>query len=84
MTGPVDRPGGFGSGSCVPGPWTGSPSHMTDQPATGHDVTAADLDADIEVPNDPPVASSDPDAFTDDGLGTGDGPDLQAPEDSGS
>ena len=49
---------------------------MSEQPAQGTDVTAADLDADIEVSPDAPPASSDPDAFTDDGLGMGDGPDL--------
>ena len=63
---------------------------MTNQPHSGPDnapdidISAADLDADIETsPSDVP-ASSDPDAFIDDGLGTGDGPDLQAPSDSGS
>ncbi|MDP9497596.1 MAG: hypothetical protein M3P46_08035 [Actinomycetota bacterium] len=57
---------------------------MSSQPGTGTDVTAADLDADIEVPTDAPPATSDPDAFTDDGLGTGDGPDVHAPADGGS
>ena len=57
---------------------------MSDQPGSGTDVTAADLDADIEVPADAPPATSDPDSFVDDGLGTGDGPDVQAPSDAGS
>ena len=57
---------------------------MTVQPGTGTDVNAADLEADVEVPSDAPPATSDPDAFTDDGLGTGDGPDVNAPADSGS
>ncbi len=57
---------------------------MSEQPGTGTDVTAADLEADIEVPTDAPPATSDPDAFTDDGLGMGDGPDVQAPADGGS
>lgn len=57
---------------------------MSEQPGSGTDVTAADLEADIEVPVDAVPASSDPEAFTDDGLGTGDGPDVQAPTDSGS
>lgn len=54
------------------------------QPDADTDITAADLDADIEVaPGDVP-ATSDPDAFVDDGLGTGDGPDVNAASDSGS
>ena len=57
---------------------------MTVQPGTGTDVNAADLEADVEVPSDAPPATSDPDGFTDDGLGTGDGPDVNAPADSGS
>ena len=57
---------------------------MSEQPAAGTDITAADLDADIEVPAAAPPATSDPDAFIDDGLGMGDGPDVQAPADSGS
>lgn len=58
-------------------------SEQPQQTGPGTDVTAADLDADIEVPSDVP-ATSDPDAFTDDGLGFGDGPDIEAPTDSGS
>lgn len=57
---------------------------MNAQPGPGTDISADDLQADIEVPADATVASSDPDAFTDDGLGMGDGPDLQAPADGGS
>lgn len=60
---------------------------MTEQPqqiGPGTDVSAADLDADIESPTGEVPATSDPDAFIDDGLGMGDGPDVQAPEDSGS
>ena len=53
---------------------------MTQQPGQGTDITADDL----EVSPDAPPATSDPDAFVDDGLGTGDGPDVQAPADSGS
>lgn len=52
---------------------------MNAQLRPGTDICAADLQADSEVPPDAPVASSDPDAFIDDGLGMGDGPDLQAP-----
>ncbi len=33
------------------------------QPATGTDITAADLEVDIEVPTNAPPATSDPDAF---------------------
>lgn len=57
---------------------------MSQQPGPGTDITAADLDADIEVPADARPATSDPDAFTDDGLGLGDGPDVQAPADDAS
>ena len=52
--------------------------------ARSTDITAADLDADIEVPADDVPATSDPDAMVDDGLGMGDGPDLHSPADSGS
>lgn len=57
---------------------------MSQQPGPGTDISAADLDADIEVPADAPPATSDPDAFVDDGLGTGDGPDVQASGDDAS
>ena len=60
---------------------------MTSQPdPTGQntDIGPADLDADIEVPPDAVPATSDPDSFVDDGLGLGDGPDIQATGDSGS
>ncbi len=57
---------------------------MSEQPGTGTDITAADLEADIEAPTNDPPATSDPDSFVDDGLGMGDGPDIQAPADSGS
>jgi hypothetical protein len=60
---------------------------MTQQPdprVQHTDVTAADLDADIEVPPGAVPATSDPDAFTDDGLGLGDGPDVLTPDDSGN
>ena len=60
---------------------------MSQQPqdtGPGTDITAADLDADVEVPPDATPATSDPGAFTDDGLGMGDGPDVHAAEDSGS
>lgn len=54
------------------------------QTESSTDISAADLDADMEVPPADLPATSDPDAFTDDGLGMGDGPDVQAPADSGS
>ena len=60
---------------------------MTSQPgptAQNTDIGPADLDADIEVPPDAVPATSDPDSFVDDGLGLGDGPDIQAADDSGS
>ncbi len=59
-------------------------SQQPQQPGTDTDINAADLDADVEVaPGDAP-ATSDPDAFTDDGLGMGDGPDVHSSSDSGS
>ncbi len=58
--------------------------YLSDQPGTGADITAADLEADIEVPTNARPATTDPDSFVDDGLGMGDGPDVQAPADSGS
>ena len=60
---------------------------MTQQPdptVPSTDIGPADLDADIEVSPDAVPATSDPDSFVDDGLGLGDGPDIQAPADSGS
>lgn len=61
-------------------------ARMSEQPQTGPgtDVSAADLDADIEVSPDAKPATSDPDEFTDDGLGMGDGPDIQADADGAS
>lgn len=59
-------------------------SEQPQQTGPGTDVSAADLDADIELPAGDGLATSDPDAFVDDGLGTGDGPDVGAPTDSGS
>lgn len=59
-------------------------TEQPDPPVQPTDVTAADLDADIEVPPDELPATSDPDSFVDDGLGMGDGPDIHAPTDSGS
>ena len=56
---------------------------MTQQP----DPTVLSTDigpADLEVSPDAVPATSDPDSFVDDGLGLGDGPDIQAPADSGS
>ena len=50
---------------------------QTDPPAKDTDIGPADLDADIEVPPDAVPATSDPDSFVDDGLGLGDGPDIQ-------
>ena len=58
---------------------------MTQQPGPtvpNTDIGPADLDADIEVPPDAVPATSDPDSFVDDGLGLGDGPDIQAPSTS--
>jgi len=57
---------------------------VSEQPParSGTGVTAADLDADIELPVGVP-ATSGPDPLADDGLGMGDGPDLQAEQDSG-
>jgi len=59
---------------------------VSEQPParSGTDVTAADLDADIELPVGDVPATGDPDALADDGLGMGDDPDLQAQPDSGS
>lgn len=57
---------------------------MSQQPGPGTDISAADLEGDIEEPTDAPPATSDPDAFIDDGLGMGDGPDVQAPGEGGS
>ncbi len=48
------------------------------------DVTAADLDADIELLVSDTPATSDPYALADGRLGIGDDPDLQAEQDSGS
>jgi hypothetical protein len=47
-------------------------------------VTAADLDADIEVPLDAPPATSDPNFNVDDGLEMGDEPNIHAPTINGS
>lgn len=59
-------------------------SEQPQQTGPSTDISAADLDVDpAKAPEDVP-ATSDPDAFTDDGLGLGDGPDVQAPSDSGS
>ena len=51
---------------------------MSEQPQTGpgQEISAADLPAD-EAPPAARPATSDPDEFTDDGLGMGDGPTLQ-------
>lgn len=59
---------------------------MSEQPQTGPgtDVSAADLDADIEVSPGARPATSDPDEFTDDGLGLGDGPAIQGDADAAS
>lgn len=50
---------------------------MTEHPGLGEgtDISAADLD--VEQPTDDTPPTSDPDAMTDDGLGTGDGADVQ-------
>ena len=60
---------------------------MTQQPdptTQNTDIGPADLDADIEIPPDAVPATSDPDSYVDDGLGLGDGPDIQAATNSGS
>ena len=51
---------------------------MTEHPGLGEgtDISAADLDLDAK-PDDTPPPTSDPDAMNDDGLGTGDGADVQ-------
>lgn len=57
---------------------------MSEQPQTGSgtEISAADLEPDGSSGARP--ASSDPDAFTDDGLGTGDGPTIQDSADGAS
>ena len=57
---------------------------MSDQPQTapGTDVSAADLEADLEGAPGARPATSDPDEFTDDGLGLGDGPAVQGSADA--
>lgn len=50
-----------------------------DSAAQDTDITAADLDADIETSPTGPTASADPGSYTDDGLGMGDGPDIHTP-----
>ncbi len=59
-------------------------SEQPQQTGPGTSVSADDLEADIEVPAGEVPATSDPEAFTEDGLGLGDGPDVHSPSDSGS
>lgn len=54
------------------------------QTGPGTDVGAPDLDADGELSPDAKPATSDPDEFTDDGLGMGDGLDVRAEADGAS
>lgn len=59
-------------------------TEQPDLPVQHTDVTAADLDADIEVPPDAPPASSDPNVNVDDGLEMGDEPNIHTPTNNGS
>ncbi len=51
-------------------------SEQTQSTGPGTDIDAADLDVDVDRPAAEGPATSDPDAFVDDGLGMGDGPDV--------
>ncbi len=59
-------------------------TEQPDSPVQHTDVTAADLDADIEVPPSAAPATRDPNVNVDDGLEMGDEPNIRAPTNNGS